>query len=77
MSIDSIKHIRDMRYKSKKVHVIDSFIGNSLQIVFFFSFHMNIIMYIRMLGNIGVVCTTIRYYWPAYVYTRQFDVILL
>ena len=25
-SIDSIKHIRYMRYESKKVHVIDSFI---------------------------------------------------
>ena len=64
--IHSIKHIRYMRYKSKKVHVIDSFIGNC---IFSFSFHMNIIVYVHMLGNIGVVCMMIRYYWPAYVYT--------
>ena len=76
ISIHSIKHIRYMRYKSKKVHVIDSFIGNKVYKLYFsFSFCMNIILYIHMLGNIGVVCMTIRYYWPACVYTWQFDVL--
>ena len=34
--IHSIKHIRYMRYKSKKVHVIDSFIGNKVHKLYFF-----------------------------------------
>ena len=62
---------------SQKVHVIDTVL---LEIkftncIFSFSFHMNIVVYIHMLGNIGVVCMMIRYYWPAYVYTWRLDML--
>ena len=65
----------------------DIFIGNSIKhiryileikftnYIFSFSFCMNIVMYIHMLGDIGVICTMIRYYWPGYVYTQRFDIL--